>query len=239
MHLAFADCVLNLEARQLTRAGVPVPLEPKMFTLLEVLIQRSPAVVTYDELDELLWPKVYVARTSLTRLVSELRTLLGDDPSDAKIIRTVYKTGYAFAAEAMSSKPRPAPAASLLLPNGRSLPLIEGDNVAGRDADCAVPVEATTVSRRHARFTVTAGVITVEDLGSTNGTFVNGDPISSATRLADGAKVSLGKAILILRKTAPPAPTEVMTRAVSRSTAAKPSTPADADPRAAVPVKKG
>jgi DNA-binding winged helix-turn-helix (wHTH) protein len=221
MHLAFADCVLNLEARQFTRAGAPVSLEPKMFTLLEVLIQRRPAVVTYDELDELLWPKVYVARTSLTRLVSELRTLLGDDPGEAKIIRTVYKTGYAFAADLTSSKPRQTPAASLLLPDGRSLPLIEGDNIAGRDADCAVPVQATTVSRRHARFTVAAGVITVEDLGSTNGTFVNGGPISCATRLAHGDEVSLGKATLVFRNIAPPAPTEMMTRAVPRPAPAK------------------
>jgi DNA-binding winged helix-turn-helix (wHTH) protein len=239
MHLAFADCLLNLEARQLTRAGTPVPLEPKMFTLLEVLIQRCPAVVTYDELDELLWPKVYVARTSLTRLVSELRTLLGDDPGDAKIIRTVYKTGYAFAADVTSSKPRQAPAVSLLLSNGRSLPLSEGENVAGRDVDCAVVVDATTVSRRHARFTVAAGVTTVEDLGSTNGTFVNGVPISSATRLAHGDEISLGKEILSLRKTAPSAPTEMMTRAVSRPATVAPSTPADTDESAEVPAKRG
>ena len=78
MDLAFADCVLKPASRQLLRNGAAVALEPKNFTLLEVLIERRPAVVTYDEIDELLWPKVYVARTSLTRLVSELRTALGD-----------------------------------------------------------------------------------------------------------------------------------------------------------------
>ena len=219
MHLTFADCVLNLEARQLTRAGAAVPLEPKMFTLLDVLIERRPAVVTYQELDELLWPKVYVARTSLTRLVSELRALLGDDSSDARIIRTVYKTGYAFTADVKSTgKPRQTPAAILRLSNGRSLPLHEGENVAGRDAVCAVVVDATTVSRRHACFTIAAGVITVEDLGSSNGTFVNGASISSATELADGDEIELGKAILTLRLIGPPAPTEMMNRALAAVT---------------------
>ena len=39
--------------------------------------KRRPAVVTNNELDELLWPDVYVARTSLTRLVSKLRSAVG------------------------------------------------------------------------------------------------------------------------------------------------------------------
>jgi DNA-binding winged helix-turn-helix (wHTH) protein len=85
MELAFADCVLNLTSRQLSRGGAVIPLEPKMYALLEMLIQRRPAVVTNEELDELLWPKVYVARTSLTRLVSELRAVLDDSPRDARM----------------------------------------------------------------------------------------------------------------------------------------------------------
>src|SRR6201987_5061791 len=99
MRLKFGDCVLDLRARQLERGEKLVPLEPKMYELLEVLIQRRPAVVTNNELDELLWPQVYVARTSLTRLVSELRNVLGDTPRDSRIIRPVYKPGYSFCAD--------------------------------------------------------------------------------------------------------------------------------------------
>src|SRR5262245_66223070 len=99
MRLQFADCVLDLRARQLERQSKNVPLEPKVYELLEVLIKRRPAVVTNNELDELLWPEVYVARTSLTRLVSELRSVLGDDPRDSRIIRNVYKEGYTFCAD--------------------------------------------------------------------------------------------------------------------------------------------
>ena len=213
MELAFADCVLHLESRQLTRRGERVALEPKMFTLLEVLIQRRPAVVTYIELDELLWPQVYVARTSLTRLVSELRTVLGDSPSDSHIIRTVYKAGYAFAAGVTPlSKPSPGPSTFLLITPDRTLPLAEGENTAGRGAECRVVVDATTVSRRHARFIVSFGVVTLEDLGSTNGTFVNDVAISSPTRLEDGDAIALGKAVLKLRMVEPSAPTEMINR---------------------------
>ena len=82
MKLTFGDCMLDLAAHHSLRGGKIVPLEPKMYELLAVLIQRRPAVVKNDELDEILWPKVYVARTSLTRLVSELRSVLGDTPRD-------------------------------------------------------------------------------------------------------------------------------------------------------------
>jgi DNA-binding winged helix-turn-helix (wHTH) protein len=218
MQFRFADFILNVDARQLTRGGEIVPLEPKMFTLLDVLVQRRPAVVTYAELDELLWPKVYVARTSLTRLVSELRTVLGDPPSESQIIRTAYKTGYAFAADVTALGTQPsAPGAFSLLTNGRLQPLAEGTNVAGRDGDCAVVVDVASVSRRHACFTVTAGVATVEDLGSTNGTFVNGVPVSTAIVLANGDEIMLGKAIVQLRVKTPPPPTEVLIRGAGES----------------------
>ncbi len=220
VELAFADCVLKLDAHQLFRRGIEVPLEPKVFTLLEVLIQRRPAVVTYIELDELLWPNVYVARSSLARIVSELRTVLGDSPTDSHIIRTVYKTGYAFAATvttpggtSASGDVRPASVTFSLRWNQQLLTLLDGPNIAGRDADCAVIVDASTVSRRHARFTIAAGVATVEDLGSTNGTYVNEVAIKGLTRLHHGDAVKLGRALLEFRAIEPAAPTEMVTRA--------------------------
>jgi pSer/pThr/pTyr-binding forkhead associated (FHA) protein len=174
------------------------------------------------ELDELLWPKVYVARTSLARIVSELRTVLGDSPHDSRIIRTVYKTGYAFAADVFTPiGPRRAPPVALsLTANDRVSPLALGDNIAGREPDCAVFIDATTVSRRHARITVAFGVATVEDLGSTNGTFVNGVPISAATALKDGDEIAFGKAVLTLRAVQGAPATEIITRDCGGSPAA-------------------
>ena len=200
MRLKFGDCVLDVSARQLERQGRNVPLEPKMYELLEVLIKRRPAVVTNNELDELLWPQVYVARTSLTRLVSELRAALGDAPRDSHIIRTVYKTGYAFCADvAELPAARSAPATLEVLWMKQSLPLTDGEHIAGRDAECSLVIDGTTVSRRHARITVAHGAATVEDLDSTNGTHVNGTRISAPTRLAPGDEFALGSEVLRIR----------------------------------------
>jgi hypothetical protein len=180
-----------------------VALEPKMYELLEVLIRRSPAVVSNEELDEILWPKVYVARTSLTRLVCELRSVLGDSPRDPRMIRTVYKTGYAFCATIISTgtttPPKSNPALVSILWNGQRMPLSDGHYIAGRGAECSLIIDAETVSRRHARITVQPGAVTVEDLGSTNGVRVNGTRISAPTRLTDGSEVALGSAKLRIK----------------------------------------
>jgi DNA-binding winged helix-turn-helix (wHTH) protein len=201
MRLKFADCVLDLRTRQLERLGKLVPLEPKVYELLEVLIKRRPAVVTNNELDELLWPQVYVARTSLTRLVSELRSALGDAARGSAVIRTAYKTGYAFCADVTVAPSRAAtPATMELVWRGQILPLADGEYLAGRDAECALVVEASTVSRRHARITVASGAATIEDLDSTNGTHVKGVRISGPTRLGAGDELALGSESVQVRR---------------------------------------
>ncbi|MFD7508166.1 protein kinase [Streptomyces sp. NPDC059853] len=65
---------------------------------------------------------------------------------------------------------------------------------AGRDADCEIraPADDRRVSRHHCVFTADPPAITVRDLGSRNGTYVNGARIDSAVRLADGDEVRIG-----------------------------------------------
>jgi DNA-binding winged helix-turn-helix (wHTH) protein len=201
MRLQFVDCVLDLAAKQLERQGLVVPLEPKTYQLLESLITRRPAVVTNNELDELLWPQVYVERTSLTHMISKLRAALGDSPRGSRIIRTVYKTGYAFCAEVTRVPSAATPRTTIeLVWKQRSLALADGDHIAGRDDSCAIVIDADTVSRRHARITVISGTATAEDLDSTNGTHVNGVRVSGPTRLNPGDELSLGSEVLTLRK---------------------------------------
>jgi DNA-binding winged helix-turn-helix (wHTH) protein len=201
MMLKFGDCVLDLRARQLERGNKVAPLEPKMYDLLEVLIKRRPAVVTNNELDEQLWPNVYVARTSLTRLVSELRAVLGDSPRDSRVIRTVYKAGYAFCAD-VTCLPlaQSSPATIEVLWMKQSFPLTDGEHIAGRDAECSLIIDGTTVSRRHARITIISGAATIEDLDSTNGTQVNGSRISEPTRINPGDELLLGSEVLRVRR---------------------------------------
>lgn len=64
--------------------------------------------------------------------------------------------------------------------------------VIGRASDCALVLQSGSVSRRHARITRAGGEITIEDLGSSNGTFVNGLRLAAARVLNDQDEVKLG-----------------------------------------------
>lgn len=70
--------------------------------------------------------------------------------------------------------------------------LSEAETVVGRDSGCALTIDDDLVSRRHATFSVTDGGVQVVDLGSRNGTRVNGVLISTVTRLVHGDRVRIG-----------------------------------------------
>jgi len=94
---------------------------------------------------------------------------------------------------------RSSPATVEALWRKQSFPLTDGEHVAGRDADCSLVIDGTTVSRRHARITLSNGTVMIEDLGSTNGTHVNGARIYAATRLSPGDEFALGSEKLRVR----------------------------------------
>ena len=81
-----------------------------------------------------------------------------------------------------------------------------GDYVIGREPECEVHLEVELVSRRHAQLTVNFDHALIEDLGSSNGTFVNGQTVTEPTRLWPNQKIQIGAATIELRriKTVPP-----------------------------------
>jgi DNA-binding NtrC family response regulator len=80
------------------------------------------------------------------------------------------------------------------------VPLDElGDRIIGRSPECDVPIDDETISRRHVSVTTTASGASVRDLGSSNGTLVNGRRVATAV-LEPGTVVSLGRAQIILEQ---------------------------------------
>jgi FHA domain-containing protein len=83
-------------------------------------------------------------------------------------------------------------AGSLVLPSGQRISLCDRPLTIGRQSDCSIPLNDQNVSRRHAEIVPGRGAYVVRDLGSTNGTMVNGTRIVGEHRLSDGDILSFG-----------------------------------------------
>jgi len=94
MRFRFADCVLDAERFELSRAGRPVAVQPKVLELLLFLVRNHERAVTKQELLEAVWPDTATGESSLTRAVSFARTAVGEREKDARVIRTVRGRGY-------------------------------------------------------------------------------------------------------------------------------------------------
>ena len=77
-----------------------------------------------------------------------------------------------------------------------ALSAVIGEHVIGRDPDVEVRLDASTVSRRHARLVVTAEGTVLEDFGSKNGTFRGGERVTSPVQLADGDAIRIGSLLV-------------------------------------------
>jgi DNA-binding winged helix-turn-helix (wHTH) protein len=210
--LHFGDCAFDGDGRQLWRAGKAVPLTPKAFQLLELMLMRRPKAVSKAEIYERLWPATFVSEVNLARLMFEIRAALGDSARRPRYVRTVRGFGYAFCgavAEAVDSPAGPSSDAPsyALIEGEREIPLHYGENLIGRSREDRVRLQSTSVSRRHARLVVTAQGARVEDLGSKNGTYVNGRRADGMVLLADGDVLRVGTVKMTFRLFPPEAPT--------------------------------
>lgn len=117
---------------------------------------------------------------------------------------------------------------------GGEFPLEEGQRIViGRSSDLDMVLVEEMVSRRHAHIQMQGGVISIEDLGSTNGTFVNGEKIQRAT-LREGDRVLIGTSILkvvSVGTSGPESRRDLERMAVRRVTARQRSARSDEAPR--------
>lgn len=95
---AFGPFVLDPGRRLLTRGTAPVPLPPKAFDTLLILVEARDRVVTKEELLRRLWPDVVVEEASLTQQIFIVRKALEDGSGGPEAIATIPRLGYRFAA---------------------------------------------------------------------------------------------------------------------------------------------
>ena len=196
----FEQFCLDTDRKALLRGGEPVRLTPRAFRLLEILIRERPKAVSKRELLEQVWGGSIVEEANLKTLVLEIRSALEERGGNPSVIRTVYGFGYAFAGAAGESDAPDARAVVLARWNGRAVTLPEGSHLIGRRPDCTVTIDLPSVSRVHARLQVSRGGMTIEDLRSKNGTFVDGRRVAGATELLPRGVVRIGEVELELTR---------------------------------------
>ncbi len=95
----FGQFTVDREQRVLLRNDSPLPLAPKIFDTLLILVDNSGRIVEKEELMQQLWPDSFVEESNLTFNIQQLRKALGDNARHPRFIETVARRGYRFIAE--------------------------------------------------------------------------------------------------------------------------------------------
>src|SRR5262245_10362474 len=116
----FEEFAVSPEERMVRRPGVEVPLVPRYFDLLVLLLEQRHRAVTRDEILERVWSDVVVSDGALSQAIRTLRRALGDAAREPIYIRTVSRHGYRFVyphvTEEAAGDGRPAPSTPVPAP---------------------------------------------------------------------------------------------------------------------------
>jgi DNA-binding winged helix-turn-helix (wHTH) protein len=208
MKATFGPYTLDTGRQQLLADGREVPLSPKALGVLQLLVERRPDVVDKETIVGRVWFGTHVSDASLTMVVAELRKALGDSADQPRYIRTAHRRGYAFCADAQVEPASGAAAEGRrfwLVVGGRAVVLERSETLVGRDPASGIWLDVPSVSWRHARIVVDGRTATIEDLGSTNGTLVNDQPLRGAAVLNDRDRIAFGAVEVAFGASAPKA----------------------------------
>jgi len=187
----FDDFVFDWGSRLLLRNGVQQHLSPKAQHLLYLLLQTRPNAVSRQDLVDKIWPSTFVVESNLASIVNELRRALGDDAQSPKYVRTVHGFGYAFHGS-IAQEVVQSPILATFVCERTSFQLPSGAHVIGRAPDARIMLIHGTVSRRHARLLLGEDEWQIEDLGSKNGTWVDGRRVSTPIPLNRRSRIVIG-----------------------------------------------
>lgn len=203
MQVRFGEFILDTERRQLLRSGAEQHLSPKALELLRLLVEHRPRALSKAELHERLWPSVFVSEATLSSLVAEVRSALGENAQTGGFVRTAHRFGYAFEGDAADVSPQAIKPVDRvrcwIIWDFGQVALVDGEHLIGRDSDVTVWLESPTISRHHAKIRVSAEHVTIEDLASKNGTYLRSDRVLAPAPLADGDEIRLGSVLVKFR----------------------------------------
>ena len=127
----FGEFTLSIRQRQLLRNGRPLPLIPRYFDLLVLLIERRQTAVSRTEIFDRVWSDVVVSDGALSQAIRTLRRTLDDDSREPIFIRTVSRHGYSFLFMDVveESDDTPLPQTTLVRPAPAPTPAGDGSEI--------------------------------------------------------------------------------------------------------------
>lgn len=192
------------------REGAVVRVRPRVMDLLVFFSQHPGIVLSPERLLENVWGTRFVTYSALTRTIAELRRAVNDDTEQPWLLETIPKRGYRLlvtpakmatpleVGTTADERPDDQSPRFWVSAGDRSVALPRGTHLLGRDESAVLRIDSPWVSRRHAAITVDVSGASIVDLGSRNGTFVNGRRLEAASPLAHGDEVRLGRSRLVV-----------------------------------------
>ncbi len=108
MLYAFEDFEVDSDQLELRRGGEVRPIEPQVFSLLELLVSNAHRVVSKEEINEKVWGGRIVSEAALSSRIRSVRLAIGDDGKAQRLVKTVRDRGFRFAGEVETVGSMPA-----------------------------------------------------------------------------------------------------------------------------------
>ena len=174
---------------------------------MDVLVHLAIAsgkLASKRDLIDAVWRTEFVSDHALTQVVAELRAALGDNARNPSFIENIPRRGYRLVVDVTPVAATVPPVREGSLPfklrgADGDTPLSQGPNVVGRTGDADICIDRTEVSRCHARILIAGTTATIEDLGSKNGTYLNGERLQQPTLLTNGDEIWIGRSVARFR----------------------------------------
>ena len=149
-----------------------------------------------QNLIDAVWQTEFVSEHALTQVIAEIRAALGDDARNPTYIENIPRRGYRLVTEVTQVAASVPPTRDVSVPfklqgEQRDHSLNQGPNIIGRTPDADISIDRTKVSRCHARIVVAGTTATIEDLGSKNGTYLNGQRLEQKALLTNGDEMKI------------------------------------------------
>lgn len=178
---AFDDVRVDRAAMRVTKAGLPVTLEPKAFDVLLHLLDNRGMLVGKAQLLETVWSGTFVTENNLAHAVSQLRRALGDSARTARYIETVPRRGYRFIAPVIEERSAILPGPNVesrlqMTPTPQPAGLLTDAASSTRDTDHQAHAFRTLAVRSWRELSLAAAVLVALCVVLTTGAALLGGP---------------------------------------------------------------